>query len=67
MNLYSAIATYEFTTASEETEILDITFNAVTDEENGMIVLNIKKSNITDGFTGELVLRRTSNKTNFTI
>lgn len=67
MNLYSVIATYEFTTASEETEILDITFNAITDEENGMIVLNIKKSNITDGFTGELVLRRASNKTNFTI
>lgn len=67
MNLYSAIATYEFKTAIEESEILDFTFIADVDEDNGRIVLTIKKSNITDGFTGELVLRRTSNKTNFTI
>lgn len=67
MNLYSAIATYEFKTAIEESEILDFTFIADADENNGRIVLTIKKSNITDGFTGELVLRRTSNKTNFTI
>ena len=67
MNLYSAIATYEFKTAIEESEILDFTFIADADEDNGRIVLTIKKSNITDGFTGELVLRRTSNKNNFTI
>ena len=67
MNLYSAIATYEFKTAIEESEILDFTFIANADEDNGRIILTIKKSNITDGFTGELVLRRTSNKTNFTI
>lgn len=67
MNLYSAIATYEFKTAIEESEILDFTFIADADEDNGRIVLTIKKSNITDGFTGELILRRTSNKTNFTI
>lgn len=67
MNLYSAIATYEFTTAIEENEILDFSFIAEADEDNGRVILTIKKSNITDGFTGELVLRRTSNKTNFTI
>lgn len=67
MNLYSAIATYEFTTAIEESEILDFSFMAEADEDNGRVILTIKKSNITDGFTGELVLRRTSNKTNFTI
>ena len=67
MNLYSAIATYEFKTSIEESEILDFTFIANADEDNGRIVLTIKKSNITDGFTGELVLRRASNKTNFTI
>lgn len=67
MNLYSAIATYGFTTAIEESEILDFTFMAEADEDNGRVILTIKKSNITDGFTGELVLRRTSNKTNFTI
>lgn len=67
MNLYSAIATYEFKTAIEESEILDFTFIADADEDNGRIVLTIKKSNISGGFTGELVLRRTSNKTNFTI
>ena len=67
MNLYSAIATYEFTTSTEESEILDFTFIAEADEDNGRVILTIRKSNITDGFTGELVLRRTSNKTNFTI
>ena len=67
MNLYSAIAIYEFTTSTEESEILDFTFIAEADEDNGRVILTIKKSNITDGFTGELVLRRTSNKTNFTI
>ena len=67
MNLYSAIATYEFTTSTGESEILDFTFIAEADEDNGRVILTIRKSNITDGFTGELVLRRTSNKTNFTI
>ena len=67
MNLYSAIATYEFTTSTKESEILDFTFIAEADEDNGRVILTIRKSNITDGFTGELVLRRTSNKTNFTI
>lgn len=67
VNLYSAIATYEFTTSTEESEILDFTFIAEADEDNGRVILTIRKSNITDGFTGELVLRRTSNKTNFTI
>lgn len=67
MNLYSAIATYEFITSTEESEILDFTFIAEADEDNGRVILTIRKSNITDGFTGELVLRRTSNKTNFTI
>lgn len=67
MNLYSAIATYEFTTSTEESEILDFTFIAEADEDNGRVILTIRKSNITNGFTGELVLRRASNKTNFTI
>ena len=67
LNLYSALATYEFSVAAEENEILDMSFGATADEENGRIVLNIKKSDITDGFTGELVLRRASSNTNFTI
>lgn len=67
LNLYSAIASYEFTTATEENEILDISFSAETDEENGRIILTMKKSEVTNGFTGDLILRRTSNKSNFTI
>lgn len=67
LNLYSALATYEFSVAAEENEILDMSFGATTDEENGRIILNIKKSDITEGFTGELVLRRASSNTNFTI
>ena len=67
LNLYSALATYEFSVAKEENEILDMSFSATADEENGRIILNIKKSEVTDGFTGELVLRRASSNTNFTI
>lgn len=67
LNLYSALAAYEFSVAKEENEILDMSFSAVTDEENGRIILNIKKSEVTEGFTGELVLRRASSNTNFTI
>lgn len=67
LNLYSAIVSYEFTTATEENEILDISFSAEADEENGRIILTMKKSEVTNGFTGDLLLRRTSNKSNFTI
>ena len=67
MDLYSALATYEFSVFAEEQEILDMSFSAEKDEDNGRIILTIKKSGVTDGFTGEVVLRRASSKTNFTI
>lgn len=67
LNLYSETITYNFTVGEDEFEALDISFTALADEENGRIVLNIKKSDITDGFTGTLIVRRTSSKTNFTI
>lgn len=66
-NLYSITSVYTFTSAKEEQEILDLAFSAEKDGENGRVVLTIKKSNITDGFTGELIIRRASSKTNFTI
>jgi hypothetical protein len=67
MDLYSALAIYEFSVSAEEQEILDMSFSAEKDEDNGRIVLTIKKSGVTDGFTGEVILRRASSKTNFTI
>ena len=67
LDLYSEIVTYSFKTGEDEFEALDMTFTASTDEENGRIVLTIKKADITDGFTGTLIIRRTSSKTNFTI
>lgn len=67
LDLYSDIVTYTFTVGDDEFEALDITFSASADEENGRIILTIKKSDITDGFTGTMVLRRASSKTNFTI
>jgi hypothetical protein len=67
MDLYSALATYEFSVSAEEQEILDMSFSAEKDEDNGRIILTIKKSGVTDGFTGEVILRRASSKTNFTI
>lgn len=67
LNLYTETITYNFKVGENEFEALDISFTASTDEENGRIVLNIKKSDITEGFTGTLIVRRTSSKTNFTI
>ena len=67
LDLYSEIVTYSFKTGEDEFEALDMTFTASTDEENGRIILTIKKADITDGFTGTLIIRRTSSKTNFTI
>ena len=67
LNLYSETATFNFTVGEDEFEALDISFTASADEENGRIVLNIKKSDFTEGFTGTLVVRRASSKTNFTI
>ena len=67
LNLYTETTTYNFKVGEDEFEALDMSFTASTDEENGRIVLSIKKSDITDGFTGTLIVRRTSSKTNFTI
>ena len=67
LNLYTETITYNFKVGENEFEALDISFTASADEENGRIVLNIKKSDITEGFTGTLIVRRTSSKTNFTI
>lgn len=67
LNLYTETITYNFKVGEDEFEALDVSFTASTDEENGRIVLSIKKSDITEGFTGTLIVRRTSSKTNFTI
>ena len=67
LNLYTETTTYNFKVGENEFEALDMSFTASTDEENGRIVLSIKKSDITDGLTGTLIVRRTSSKTNFTI
>lgn len=67
LNLYTETTTYNFKVGENEFEALDMSFTASTDEENGRIVLSIKKSDITEGFTGTLIVRRTSSKTNFTI
>ena len=67
LNLYSTLTSYEFAVAAEEQEILDMSFGAEADEENGRIILTIKKSGVSEGFTGDVILRRASSKSNFTI
>ena len=67
LNLYTETIAYNFKVGENEFEALDMSFTASTDEENGRIILNIKKADFTDGFTGTLIVRRTSSKTNFTI
>ena len=67
LNLFNSSASFNFAVSEDEFEALDMSFSAMTDEENGRIIINIKKADITEGFTGDLIIRRTSSKTNFTI
>ena len=67
LNLYSETVSYSFRVSEDEFETLDMIFSAVADEENGRIVLSVKKTGISDGFTGTLSIRRASSNTNFTI
>lgn len=66
-NLYSDSQQFEFTVISEFYERLNVTIKAECDRERGRIGVKIKNRAENEQFIGSLTIRRSSNKSNFTI
>ena len=65
-NLYHKTETFNFTVTQESEDSLDAEIQAIPDENNGRIKIQIISNN-EDNFLGNIVIRRTSNESNFTI
>ena len=64
-NEYQGSATYTFSIIAQFVDTFDATIEAVPEEEHGRIKVNITSD--TDTYFGNLIIRRTSNKSNFKI
>ena len=65
-NLYKNNTTINFTVVQDSAAALDFALTPTLDEENSYINLSLKRSSSTS-FTGDVVIRRTSSETDFTI
>ena len=65
-NLYSDILTFNFMVIESGSEKLNADLSAIIDEDNGRIGINIKGPD-DDFFTGNITIRRTSSRSNFTL
>lgn len=65
-NDYSDVKNYTFTIIQNTIEAINATINTETDIENGRIKVNII-SNVSEIFFGNLIIRRSSSKTDYTI
>lgn len=66
-NLYSNSNTFYIHILQGEAQKLNTTVKAYTDEENGRIVLEIKRAQNYGHYTGQIIIRRTDNKSNFSV
>ncbi len=66
INEYSDSLTYTFSIIQNTIDALSATITADTDVENGRVRIEIK-STVSEAFFGNLTIRRTSSKSNFTI
>lgn len=66
-NLYTETHTYNIAVLQAEVPDLNIQITAYQDEENGRIGMRITRSRAKGRYTGQIVIRRASNKDNFTI
>lgn len=66
INEYSDSLTYIFSIIQNTIDALNATISAETDIENGRVKIEIK-STVSEAFFGNLTIRRTSSKSNFTI
>lgn len=64
---YSKMETFNFTVILGTEDILNANISATPDNENGRIVITLKRPSTADPMFGTLVIRRSSSKTNFTI
>ena len=65
-SLYTAKTTFKFSVIEETTDALQATISAVKDIDNGRIGIKIKGLT-EDIFNGNIVIRRTSSESNFTL
>ena len=65
-NLYSDTLTFNFMVIESSSEKLNAELSAIVDENNGRIGINIQGPD-DDFFTGNITIRRTSSKSNFTL
>ena len=65
-NLYTQTSRYSLMIIQEGAEKLDATISAKADEENGRIDIRIKSED-EKKYTGNIMIRRSSNKSNYTI
>lgn len=66
-NLYKETYEYDFKVDAGAGLTIDVLMSGRKDPENGCITVNIKKATIDSVFTGAIVIKRSSNKSNFTI
>jgi len=66
-NLYTETHRYDFTVIQAEVPDLNIQIQAYLDEDNGRIGLHVARSRGRGRYTGQVVIRRASNKDNFSI
>lgn len=64
INEYVGTATYEFSVLQNSLDALNATITATADNDNGRIIIEIVG---TESFLGNLVIRRSSSESNFTI
>lgn len=66
-NYYKETETYYFQCVPQSSLQLDIVMHGEMDPENGRVGIHIQKGNINQSYTGKMIIRRTSSKSNFTI
>ena len=64
--LYENSEEYSFTIIASDVPLPEVTIEATPNEENGYIKIDIQSLEEFHEFTGSLIIRRTSDKTNFT-
>lgn len=67
LDLYTELNTYNFTVVQESMEELDASLNLTTDRENARIKITLKNAADAEPLDGQVVIRRSSSETNFTI
>lgn len=66
-NLYIEEKRFDFIIIPAPGDGLNATIEAIEDEDNGRIGLHIERSSLEGSYTGDIVIRRASNKNNYSI